>query len=376
MSNAYTQRFVTTAVMTSLLIASAGACNVLTGADDIRFSDEMSGVSSNIGAGGNVSFSTIGAGGDDGGFKACATASDEAKVMPINMYIAVDRSGSMQGHKWNSAKSAFTSFFQDPAADSLKVALRFWPDNTCHGPGMCNVNGGCYSPHVPLGSLADPNHESQLISAFNAHYPVGGTPMSAALQGATQWCMDNQAQNHGSEVSVVVLLSDGQPTQCNTAPPAIVSIARDAYDQAEVRTFAVGLQGSNEKLMNSIAKAGLTDHGHFIGNGNTKDELLAALQDIQGSLACAYAMPEADNPNDVIDPNQVNVTYTPSGAADAEVLAQVSSVSGCGFGAGGWYYDDPTDPQMIKLCPDTCDRVKDDEGGKMKIVVGCETLVN
>jgi hypothetical protein len=93
-----------------------------------------------------------GQGGSD--FIACATSSEEATLIPVTMFITVDRSGSMgNDNKWNNAKSAFFAFFQDPEAASLNVALRFWPEGSCNGD-QCDV-AECATPHVGLGSLGD-----------------------------------------------------------------------------------------------------------------------------------------------------------------------------------------------------------------------------
>jgi hypothetical protein len=365
-----------TAILLAGCLAAAGACGIEGPGDHLQFTDDGGGAT--VGGGGGLGFDPgSGSGGEGGGFDTCATASDEAKLVPINMFIAVDKSGSMDGNnKWNNAKSAFTTFFQEPEADSLNVALRFWPDAGCDGSNCGNI-AACATPQVPLGSLKDPNHEQQLIAAFNAKSPNGGTPMSAALAGATQWCIDNQAGNMGAEVSVVLLLSDGEPTQCDESTAGLTAIASNAFNQAGVLVFAVGLQGSNEGLMNAIAQAGQTQKGYFIGNGNTKDELLLALKDIQkNAVACAFAMPEADDDDDVVDPTKINVTYTPSGSSDASPIVQVASEQDCTPQKGGWYYDDPLKPKVIKLCPSTCASVQADPGGKIEIVVGCTTIVD
>jgi hypothetical protein len=78
----------------------------------------------------------------------------------------------------------------------------------------------------------------------------------------------------------------------------------------------------------------------------------------------------------VVDPTKVNVTYTPAGATEAQTLPQTAGEEFCSPQTGGWYYDDPNDPQVIKLCPSTCAAIQSDEGGKLAIVVGCKTVVD
>ncbi len=313
--------------------------------------------------------------GGNGGFQECAGVAEEATFIPVSMFIAVDKSGSMSNDgKWDNVKAAFVSFFTDPGADGLNVALRFWPDPGCEDP-WCDING-CAQPQVPLGSLADPNHEQALINTFNSKSPGGMTPMWAALGGACQWAVAHQGQNEGAEKVVVILVTDGAPTACDTNINNIAQHAANAYSAAEILTFAVGLEGSNEAQMNTIAQAGQTAPAFFIGNGNAQAELLAALQAIQQTVvACSFAMPESDDPNNPVDPNQVNVTFTPGGGGEPVVIAQVASEADCNQTNGGWYYDDPGNPAAIFLCESTCNAVQSDQEGKIEIVVGCATQV-
>lgn len=312
-----------------------------------------------------------GSGGDGGGLDGCAETSAEATLVPVNMFLTVDKSGSMgDNNKWNNAKAAFISFFQDPGAGNMRVALRFWPDNGCDGTS-CNV-GVCSQPQVDVGALSDQAHAQALIDAFNSKSPSGGTPMSAALGGATKWAADYTASTNGSEKVVVVLLTDGEPNGCDENINNIAALAEDAYQSAGVLTFAVGLAGSNQTDMNTIAMSGQTTQGFFIGNGNAQADLLAALKQIQKTtVACEFQMPQP-GPGQVVDPTRVNVKYTPNGGSSV-VLGQVPNAGACTDQTGGWYYDDPNQPHSIKLCPSTCATVQADQGSKMEIVVGCTT---
>ena len=71
--------------------------------------------------------------------------------------------------------------------------------------------------------------------------------------------------------------------------------------------------------------------------------------------------------------NQVNVEYTPGGGGMPQTIGKVDSQAACGAG-GGWYYDDPANPQTIILCPASCDVVKVDPEGKLSVVLGCDTI--
>lgn len=353
----------------------AGACG---GGDQLDLAEP---IDTSTGASGSAGTGSSGAGMDfdpgegSGEHASCATSAEEATLVPINMLIAVDRSGSMADDgKWASAKAAFRTFFEDPEADSLDVALRFWPEGDCSDE-VCSVDA-CSQPHVGLGSLGDADHEERLVDAFESYPPDGWTPMSAALAGATKWAQQEAENRGGTEKVVVVLLTDGIPTACDTDIDSIASHAAAAYDDAGVLTFAVGLEGSKEGQLNTIALAGETNHGYFIGNGNAQADLLATLKEIQRSVvACSFAMPESDNPSVAVDPRFVNMTYTPSTGAAGVTIPQVEGKSACGVD-GGWYYDDPTAPAVIELCSATCGTVQADPGAHIEVVLGCATEVH
>jgi hypothetical protein len=310
------------------------------------------------------------------GFEACATASEIAATLPLHMFIAIDKSGSMANdNKWTMAKNAFLSFFQSPENTApeaqISVALRFWPDDGCNDQ-TCSIDE-CSKPQVQLGPLADPNQVNNLVTLYNAKSPDGNTPMYAALGGAAKWTVTNVQLGEGGVATVIVFVTDGQPVGCDENIDNIALHAATAWATAKVPTFAVGLAGSNEAQMQTIATAGNTGAPFMIGNGNAEAELAAALKEIQKStLACVFAMPEAQGP-DPIDPELVNLTYTPTGGGQI-TIGKVNSVTECDSAGGwGWFYDDPIKPNVIQLCPALCDKVQQDPEGKIEIILGCET---
>lgn len=308
------------------------------------------------------------------GFTACATATEAASTLPLHMYVAIDKSGSMADNgKWDKAKAAFLDFFQNQEnqASKISVALRFWPDGGCNDV-TCDVNA-CSSPQVQLGELSDPNQVSALTQLYNSKSPNGNTPMFAALGGAAKWGIENAQQGEGAIATVIVFVTDGEPHGCDEDIADIAQNAANAYAEAKVPTFAVGLAGSYEGDMQAIATAGNTTKPFLIGNGNAQAELAAALKEIQKTtLACVFAMPEAQG-GETIDPNLVNLSYTPANAPPQDI-GQVTDPSQCDAAGGwGWYYDDPANPHVIQLCPALCDNVQKYEGGKIDVILGCET---
>lgn len=313
---------------------------------------------------------------------ACAVGAEATHLKPVNMLIMFDRSGSMNdNNKWPQAAAALTTFFQDPGSAGLGVALRFFPDDLPVAGCMdtdCSASA-CSQPLVTLGDLtADPapadTQEAALVSAVDMAAPDArprsGTPLYAALDGAEQWAAATHA-SHPDDNTVVVLVTDGNPNGCDESIPDIAQLAADALATNGVLTYAVGIEGSNAADMDTIAQAGGTSAGIFIGAGNAEADLLAALDSIRGqSLSCDFAMPQGtvDNP---VDPTRINVNYAPGGGT-ALLIGQTSSASACD--TGGWYYDNATAPTRIFLCPNTCSVVQADPNASLQIVLGCETV--
>ena len=71
------------------------------------------------------------------------------------------------------------------------------------------------------------------------------------------------------------------------------------------------------------------------------------------------------------DPTKVAVTFTPMGQP-TQKLTQVTDVSKCGTIPNAWYYDDPTTPKKIILCPSTCTATNAATGAKLEALVGCK----
>jgi len=318
---------------------------------------------------------------------ACAQGTATATLSGVNLFVMFDRSSSMNqqasqnGTRWELTSSALDAFFASPNAAGMQLALRFFPHDLpaagCN-QDSCDLSA-CATPLVALAGLtadaapADAQ-EASLISATAMSAPgmAGqGTPIFAALGGALQWATA-QHQKTPDQNSVVVLVTDGQANGCDTDMAHISALAATALADAGIRTYAIGLTGSQEADMDQIALAGGTTKGIFISDGvNTKQELLDALAAIRGQvLDCDFAMP-LPKPGVAVDKALINVNYTPAGGTKT-TLPQVSDEAACPA-SGGWYYDNPAAPTRILLCKSSCDQVTVDTKASLDILLGCAT---
>jgi hypothetical protein len=300
---------------------------------------------------------------------ACGAVTVDAKATPADLYIAVDKSSSMVGTKWNGAVAGLGAFVNDPASGGIGVALNFFPlDNnpTC--------DQFAYKPPVvPYGLL--PANAAPVTSALAAAMPTGfNTPIYPALGGAILASIED-AQNNVGHTASVLLVTDGEPNGpaglCGGVDPndpaASAQLAATGLTK-KIKTFVIGLPGVNQAFANQVAAAGGTMKAILVSATNVQAEFQTALAQVRGdALPCEYELPAQVAMGDV-DLGHVNVELTPTG----QMMSILPQDAGCAD--KGWKYDDPAHPKKIVFCPNTCAAVKADLGGKVQILLGCKTI--
>ncbi len=334
------------------------------------------------GGGGNATGSGGTCGGDTYG----------GKQAPLDMYIMMDRSGSMDGTKWNGVKSAITSFVNAGAAvKDIGVGIQFFPPkstdsfscpllppcgNGCMdfagicipGTGSAECNISTYLP-PPVQIQKLPGVASAIITAMGNNGPNGGgTPTLPAMQSAVQATTAYAKQNPSHKV-IIVLATDGEPNDCNSTVSNVAQEAQKALASTpSVMTFVIGI--GTVSNMDTIAKAGGSGTAIQVDAANANQQFLDAMNKIRGTaLGCEYLIPTPTS--GTFDPGLVNVNYTPDNGSP-QLVYGVGDASKCGSGLG-WYYDNPppATPTKIILCPDTCKQVQG--GGSVSIELGCKT---
>jgi hypothetical protein len=304
----------------------------------------------------------------------CASSNAQAKLVPVNLVVLLDRSGSMGDGvngdptlKWDPVTSAMEGFFADPQSLGMSASLTFFPAPN----DICNP-----SVYYPLTSnpntvLMRPLPDSSTFQqAIAANTPSGSTPTRPAILGAIDYAKDTRAANPGSR-SAIVLVTDGDPDVCDSSVNDVaLPIAQVA---STIPTYVIGV-GSSIPSLNQLAQAGGTGQPTFVAVGNpmqTASDFQQALEAIRGLvLTCDFPVP-APPSGMTLDFQNVNVVFTPSASSAEELLYD----SGCSTGQG-WRYDEPQNPTQVELCPSTCDSVKQDHGGRIDVVFGCATAGN
>jgi hypothetical protein len=339
-------------------------------------SGAVGGGDASVGGGG-----TGGAGVSDAGFpdvnfyydapvitpEACASTVVEGKLTPIGLYFMLDTSGSMGGSNITALKTGVTSFAGGATAAGIFVTGQRFPiggfNETC-------ASSAYASPAVPWGVLPYPSFNAWV----NGLTATGYTPSIPGLQGAVDACKARIAAQP-THKCVVVFVTDGNPEgNCpptgSAAQTPLGNIAAGAL-AAGIPVFAIGFPGLpalGQGIINHVASQGGTGSAFIITGGNIGQQFTTQLQAIQSkTLGCEYVMPTTTQ--GTIDPNKVQVEFT-SGGGNPQTIGRVANAAACGPN-GGWYYDNPANPKLIKLCPTTCTAVQADSKGKVEINLGC-----
>ena len=342
---------------------------------------------------------------------ACAAVKRTGELVPLDMFVMLDRSGSMdEGGRWLSVTNAIKSFVDSNDSRGMGIGLGLYPvgrnPSTPPPPAACTSSADC-APHygdcLPLlgceaapplvtssclsADYAKPKVPMQLLpmaagtikQALDSASPGGDiTPTFPALDGAHIYAAQWAKQNPG-HVTVVVLATDGEPNNCGSistnTTTNIAKRAEQAYkNNPSIRTFVIGV-GDKVGDLNAIAASGGTGQAVYLSDANAYQGLLDALNEIRGSVACEYQIPLPEEGKEP-DYDRLNVNITAEGKT--ETIGRVAAPSECHPDKGGWYYDNPNKPSKIMLCAATCQMVK--SGSQMEpvqvdVLLGCKTKI-
>jgi hypothetical protein len=290
---------------------------------------------------------------------ACTGVSLAASHRPLDLFITLDRSGSMAGVPWKQCKLALESFFASPPSTEIAAALTYFPNGA-----SCDRNAyQLFS--VGIGPL--PARAPELTASLERTDPSGGTPTGVALDGAL-FTATQYKLAHADHQVAVVLVSDGLPNAC-TDEATLTTLPKIAFTEYGTLTFAIGIGTEPGAVMDAIAAAGGTGQALSVANPSEIDGRLREAQ-VQ-AVACELLIPATTPDGRAISPDLVNLLITDN--LGARTVRQVDRLATCG-NREGWYYDDPKAPKSIRLCPASCDLVKSRKEAKADVQFGCKTV--
>jgi hypothetical protein len=317
---------------------------------------------------------------DDSPNNECDEIVDTAAVGPRSQDIifVVDTSGSMvqeAGFVQNQMNS-FSIQIDAANVDARIILLAEYPP--VFGPGVCIDpplgSGGCPSMdsnppeflHVPDSDIGSSDALIELI----AHYPNYSPFLRpTSVTHVVVVSDDNSALPADMFTDMFTSLS---PHLVDFVFHGIVS-SEDPDAACNAGTACCNLAAAQGTVYQEL----IVQTGGVEGNlceQQFQPVFAAVAQEVIGgaTLACSYAIPPPPE-GETFDKDQVNVEFTDAAGGTLEV-GRVDGVADCAAVDHGWYYDDPSDPSVIEVCPQTCETIRGFDESSVSIKFGCATI--
>ncbi|MCP4843737.1 MAG: VWA domain-containing protein, partial [Actinomycetia bacterium] len=252
----------------------------------------------------------------------CADSNAAFETLQPNLYILLDKSGSMGGQKWNDATAAIDTIATD-LHDEARIGLGIFPTRT----GSCGAEN-----RLSVGNNSEAAIQGAIRQNGTLINPGGSTPtddaMSLVAYGSTNPGGNPNVNNNlltdssdpldSNRSKAVVFIADGGTSGCSSSHSDAVSYAADLASVG-IKTYVVGFgSGVNANQLRQLAAAGQTDADPSTGQADyyvasNASTLVNVLRNIATNIiSCDYTItPDPANP---IDPNKLWVSYTISGS--------------------------------------------------------------
>ncbi len=342
----------------------------------------------------------------------CASTDQNAKLTPANLLFVLDRSGSMNCNapeddpqhdalcetqpvkrvadapsKWEMTRDALKGALESlVGAENVSVGVTVFPRP--HDTLECSVRE---EPDVDIKKLTAAQKED-IDTFLDGVAPAGKTPIAGASILSYKYLSDELVAGNLKGNTFVVLLTDGAET-CTDQATSDEFVETDVHNATRfnIKTFVIGAPGSapGRSMLSEVAFNGLTPQADMCTHGGAEPDVgdchfdMTTSTDFEGDLAkalgkitsdkalsCVFDVPKSSG-GVKVDLNKVNVTFTPSTGKAVDVLKD--DTEPCNDGANGWQYS--ADKTKLFLCGDICDDVKADDGGEVRIVLGCPTEI-
>ncbi|MBI3186010.1 MAG: VWA domain-containing protein [Myxococcales bacterium] len=174
------------------------------------------------------------------------------KRAPVSLALVLDRSGSMSGFKLQRAKQAARQLVSQ-LGDEDQLAI---------------VQYGSDVRTLPL-TPATAEGRAKMLRTIDRIYDDGGTNIGAGLkagraqlQAAAGICEGGACPAH-RDITRLILISDGQPTEGVTSERGLTQLARSIREEG-ITVSALGVGADfNEDLMQRIAEVGSGSYGYI-----------------------------------------------------------------------------------------------------------------
>ncbi len=299
-----------------------------------------------------------------GGNEECAAVSEAAELVPLpaDIIFVVDNSGSMsfEAAQIQAEMNDFSAQIIGSGIDVHVVLVSSYPNDG---------NGICIDP--PLGGGGCPGADANPPTFTHVDERVGSNNAWAVLLAThAEWA---PAIREESSKHLVIVTDD--ESNMNLADFDAAFLALDpsyaGYIQHSVvchsncpSAAAIGTDYIDLSNMTGGVAADLCDQDFQTVFDVLATEVVGGTQ-----LACEFEIPPP--PDDMeFDPDKVNLEFH-DGMGGVIEIGRIDSAADCPNVIDGWYYDNPAAPQMIVMCPQTCDKLQGSENGSISIAFGC-----
>jgi hypothetical protein len=328
----------------------------------------------------------------------CAEETLSAEPLPLDMYIVLDRTGSMIEEmpagedcqlgvqnpptfntKWCKATQALSQYFMGGTAAGHRAALQFMipAESTSIECGAVPENLHARA-NVDLTELPT-TVDGPLLAALAAAEPdTPSTAIESALNGIVMYTADNAT---AGRQMIGVLVTDGDPTFCSQTIATLASIPQRHFEGTGIPTFIIGMTGAEPGTLQALAEhggspehsefcdpsdSGATCHYWSVGDGDP-EAFVAALEAIQAAVTgCEFAVP-ATNAG-LVDLDTVRVELSADQATMPVELTRVESEDDCTEGA--YLTAEINGVPTIRLCAAACAAVSGT--ARISVTVECE----
>lgn len=319
-------------------------------------------------------------------FDECTEVSEKAQNTrePADVVFAIDNTPSMH-NEIEELRANMNRFSEAVAAEGLDLRIVLVSCLTAE----CTQHADWFTICIdaPVGSGGCPDSDTNLPGYLHVDSRVESTK---ALLSVSETVPDWQSMLRDGTDKHVVIISDD--TDEWTADQFLTSLAAADARLADVTVHAIFSYTSKEAAC-AAGDDPCCDFAAPGGEGIPYRELVnmtggqmgnLCLQDFdpmidafagaviaESRLSCEWAIPPPPD-GETLDPALVNVEFH-DGAGDVLHFGKVLDPADCAAVENGWYYDDPTNPAQILVCPQTCEWIQGKEGAEMIIQFGCES---
>lgn len=284
----------------------------------------------------------------------CGASSFDLTVVPPNVMIVLDRSGSMDGDvqdsdktRWDVAKAAI-----DQLVNAFNLDIRF---------GLVTYSGCVPGQECSAGKIVVPlgNQNAGPITGFlggkNLDYLCNsGKPETST--GNTLYALigEDSLQDPERGNAVLLITDGGENDECKTVTDGADAAGKLLAQTISVKTFVVGFSDAVIGSLKGIAEAGGTADAF---NANNPASLEAALNAIAGAVAsCQFKLDGVPD-----DPTKIYVFFDDDPAGVPR------------DGDNGWTYDPVTN--TVTFHGAACAAIQDGSVVDVDVVFGCNVPV-